>query len=130
VTTLDQYRQAKGSIGQLEAAAKKELTAKFHSLATEIFAVQKELREEFGIKLSIPKKPPAKTRQPRSKPVEIKELEPTIESSPKIKKLERILATQRKRLEFDKAHGKNVKPVQDRIYELEDELRLEREKGS
>jgi len=127
-STLDQYRQAKGSIAQLEAAAKKELISKFRSLTAEIFAVQKELLEEFGVRLAIPKKAPVKARKSR-KVAEAKEPKPIRESSPKIRALERKIATQRRKVAGADHSPIKQKIAMDRIYELEDELRLEREKA-
>jgi flavorubredoxin len=46
----------------------------------------------------------------------------------KIAVVEKRLASQKKKLEQALATGKTEKPIKDRIYELEDELRLAREK--
>jgi hypothetical protein len=56
-----------------------------------------------------------------------KPLEPS-PPNPKIEVVEKRLASQKKKLEQALATGKAEKPIKDRIYELEDELRLAREK--
>ncbi len=124
--TIEQYRQAKQDILKLHGAAKKELLTRFNELANELLLVQKELRDEFGVKLPIPTKPragraaksaPAKTEAPKASP-----------NTAAIAALEKKLELQKRKLEEASKAGKPEKLIKDRIYELEDELRLAREK--
>ncbi|MDQ2839696.1 MAG: hypothetical protein M3Y72_01380 [Acidobacteriota bacterium] len=125
--TLDQYRQAKHDILKLRGAAKKELIGRFHELANELLVVQKELREEFNVKLAIPSKP--KSSRPKKAPaVESKKAEKPTSTSPEITAIERKLAAQKRKLDGAAKSGKPDKLIRDRIYELEDELRLAKEK--
>jgi hypothetical protein len=122
--TIDQYREAKATYQKLHNQAKKELVARFNQLAAELLQIQRELKEDFGYKATIPTKSKsaraAKTAPP--KPVE------PAPANPKIVAIEKRLAIQKKKLEEAAAAGKPDKPIKDRIYELEDEIRLAREK--
>ncbi len=125
--TLEQYRQAKLDISKLHSAAKKELTARFHELSNELLTVQKELREEFGIKLAIPLKAKTGRVKKAAAPVKKEAGKPQAESA-ETAAIERKIAAQKRKLEEAAKGGKPDKPIRDRIYELEDELRLAREK--
>ena len=121
--TIEQYREAKATYQKLHSQAKKELVARFNQLAAELLQIQRELKEDFGHKATIPTK--SKTaRAPRTAPSKAPALLPP---NPKIALVEKRLADQRKKLEQALATGKTDKPIKDRIYELEDELRLARE---
>ncbi len=119
--TLEQYRQAKQDISKLHGAAKKELISRFNELANELLLIQKELRDEFGVKLSLPAKPRPARAKKAAAPVP-----PPV--SGEIMAIEKRLALQKRKLEEATKAGKPEKPIKDRIYEIEDELRLAREK--
>jgi hypothetical protein len=122
--TIDQYREAKATYQKLHSQAKKELVARFNQLAAELLQIQRELKEDFGHKATIPTKAKS-ARTARTAPP--KPLEPS-PANPKIVVIEKRLASQKKKLEQALAAGKPDKPIKDRIYELEDEIRLAREK--
>jgi hypothetical protein len=122
--TIEQYREAKATYQKLHSQAKKELVARFNQLAAELLQIQRELKEDFGHKATIPTKA-KNTRTVRTAPS--KALEPP-PPNPKIAVVEKRLASEKKKLEQALASGKADKPIKDRIYELEDELRLAREK--
>jgi hypothetical protein len=124
--TLEQYRQAKLDIAKLHGAAKKELIARFHELANELLLVQKELREEFGVKLGIPAKPKS-SRAKKTASVAKKEPAKPPAHAAEVIAIEKKLAVQKRKLEEAVKAGKPDKPIRDRIYELEDELRLVKE---
>ncbi|HEX4164751.1 MAG TPA: hypothetical protein VHZ55_04695 [Bryobacteraceae bacterium] len=130
--TIEQYRQAKQDILKLHSVAKKELVARFNELANELLLIQQELREEFGVKLPIPTKP--RPSRAKSTPVKSKAPEPkkpdqkSAAVSSEINALEKRLALHKRKLEEAVKAGKPEKAIQDRIYEVEDELRLAREK--
>jgi hypothetical protein len=121
--TIDQYREAKAAYQKLHNQAKKELIARFNQLTAELFLIQKELKDDFGHKVTIPAKGKA-VRTVRT--VAVKTPEPVI-PNPKIAVLEKRIAAEKVKLEKAVAAGKADKPIKDRIYELEDELRLTRE---
>lgn len=131
-TTLGQYRQAKLDISKLHGAAKKELVTRFHELANELLLVQKELREEFGVKLTVPAKPkPARTKKlaaPATKTSDRqKEMAKPAASPGESAAIEKKLVVQHRKLEEASKAGKSDRLIRDRIYELEDDLRLAKE---
>jgi hypothetical protein len=122
--TIDQYREAKAAYQRLHNQAKKELIARFNQLAAELFLIQKELKDDFGHKVTIP----AKGKVVRTvRAVAAKAPEPAV-PNPKIASLEKRIVAEKLKLEKAAAAGKPDKPIKDRIYELEDELRLTRER--
>jgi hypothetical protein len=129
-TTIDQYREAKQNYLKLRTQAKKELVARFHQLAGELLQVQRELLEDFGEKVVMPsskgKKPLAKKA---AKVLEVTEVVAGVvvgvkKDSPKVLALKKQLEVQIKKLEVAKAAGKPVKAIEDRIYEIEDDIRV------
>ena len=123
--TLDQYREAKNNYLKLRNQARKELIARFNSLATELFQLQRELLEDFGEKVPLPKPKKVRTAKvvvsaPPAKPAAA----PPAAPSPKMISLQKQLERQKKKLADTKTAGKPTKVVEDRIYEIEDELRL------
>ena len=126
-TTIEQYREAKSQYLKLKNQAKKELVARFNALAAELLQVQRELLEDFGEKISLPTKSSA-LKKP--KPPAASSTTATVTAAPspadtaKAASLTRQLDKQKKKLEELKAVGKPTKAVEDRIYELEDEIRL------
>jgi len=115
--TIDQYREAKATYEKLHNQAKKELIARFNQLANELLQIQRELKEDFGHKVVIPTKGKVTAR-----PVKV------AAPNPQIAVLEKKVAAEKLKLEKAVAAGKPEKVIQDRIYELEDELRLIKEK--
>lgn len=131
-TRIDEYREAKNTYFKLRNEAKKELIARFHELAQELLQVQRELLEDFGEKIAIPTKP-KKGRAARSaksaKSAKTSGSTPTNNApapstSPKITQIQKQLQQQKKKLTDAQSAGKPTKAIDDRIYELEDELRL------
>lgn len=119
---IDQYRQAKSEYLRLRNQAKKELIARFHQAANEMFQIQRELLEDFGEKVVIP----SKARKGRAaKPAERKAPAPApAATSPQVTSLQAQLQRARKKVSELQAAGKPTKAADDRIYELEDALRL------
>ena len=121
-TSLDQYRAAKADYLKLRNQAKKELIARFNELANELLGIQRELLEDFGEKVAMPskpkKKPAATTASAVSSPAP---------NEKKIAAVQKQIDAQKKKLSDLQTAGKPTKTVEDRIYELEDELRLARE---
>jgi hypothetical protein len=120
-TTIDQYREAKNSYLKLRNQAKKELIARFHEVANELLQLQRELLEDFGEKVPLP----TKGKKPR--PVKKVAAAPVPTPAPvsaKVLGIQKQLERQKKKLADTKEAGKPTKTLEDRIYELEDELRL------
>ena len=129
-TTIDQYREAKATYEKLHSQAKKDLLARFQELANELLQIQKELREDFATKVAIPTKRKPVRRGTKSvlsaKALPQKQAAPD-PPNPVIARTEKKLATQKRKLEEAVKAGGDGKAIKDRIYELEDELRLARE---
>jgi hypothetical protein len=124
-TTIDQYREAKQNYLKLRTQAKKELVARFHQLAGELLQVQRELLEDFGEKVVIPANKGKKAVAKKSaKVVDLTPVEEVKKDSPKVLALKKQLEVQKKKLEAAKAAGKPVKAIEDRIYEIEDDIRV------
>ena len=125
-TTIEQYREAKSQYLKLKNQAKKELVARFNALAAELLQVQRELLEDFGEKISLPTKSSAlkKPKPPAAPSTTVAAAAPSPADTAKAASLTRQLDKQKKKLEELKAVGKPTKTVEDRIYELEDEIRL------
>lgn len=120
-TTLEQYREAKTQYLKLRNQAKKDLVTRFHALSTELLQVQRELLEDFGEKIALPAKGKKAVRP--AKAAKAPE-PPPAPPSPKILGIERQIDKLKKKLAETQAAGKPVKVIEDKIYELEDELRL------
>jgi len=122
--TIEQYREAKTSYLTLKNQAKKELIARFNELAGELLQVQRELREDFGEKVVMP----AKSKKPRAVRKAAKDPAPAPPRAAGIEKqtaaLEKRLERAKQKLGEAKAAGKPTKPLEDKVYEIEDELRL------
>ena len=124
-TTLEQYREAKNSYLKLKNQAKKELIARFNELASELLQIQRELLEDFGEKIAMPAKPkkpkPAKTQAAAPPPAAP---EQPAAPSAKAVAIQKQIEAQKKKLTAAQAAGKPARAFEDRIYELEDALRL------
>ena len=121
---INEYREAKDTYFRLRNQAKKELIARFHEVAQELFQLQRELLEDFGEKIAIPSKPNKKRASKPAKTTAAKQSPPQAGASQKVAAAQKRLQQQKKKLAERQAAGKPTKTVEDRIYELEDELRL------
>jgi hypothetical protein len=114
------------------------MESRFRDLLAEAIAIAEEYRADFGAPLKPP--PPvtafrykaaahAKAKKAaKSKPSAAKAEAPApaaeAKPNPKVASLTKRLATARKKLDDAKAAGTPTRVIEDRIYELEDELRL------
>ncbi|MEO8661906.1 MAG: hypothetical protein ABI693_25795 [Bryobacteraceae bacterium] len=133
--TLDAYREAKSNYLKLRNQAKKELLSRFHELGNELIAVQRELFEDFGEKVHLPTKTsgkkgakvtPKAPAAAKSAPAETVSAEVTA----KVTALRKQLEKQKQKLADLQAAGKPTKTLEDKIYEIEDEIRLAGASGS
>jgi hypothetical protein len=122
-STLSQYREARLSVQRLRSQARKELLARFHELAAELLQVQKELLEDFGEKVPLPNKAKKVAAKKIVAPAAATPVPSPASNSPK-SPLAKKLETQQKKLAEAKSAGKPTKAIEDRIYEIEDEMRL------
>jgi hypothetical protein len=133
-STIEQYREAKNNYLKLKNQAKKQLVTRFNELANELLQLQRELLEDFGHKVTIPTKPKkTSASKPVSKPVAKEEKSAPAKTappppSPKLLELQKLLGREKNKLTRLQAAGKPTKATDDRIYELEDEIRLQQSK--
>jgi hypothetical protein len=127
-TTLEQYREAKNSYLKLKNQAKKELISRFNALASEMLQIQRELLEDFGEKIAMPSKPKKPQSRSTSAPAAPPPPSAPEAPSPKARALQKQLDRLQKKHTETKAANKPVKAIEDRIYEIEDELRLLQQK--
>ena len=126
-STLDQYRQAKTDYLKLRNQAKKELIARFNELSAELFQLQRELLEDFGEKIAIPTKPRKGRGVTKKKATAGPAPAPTAPSA-EVLALRKRLDAQKKKLAEQQGAGKPTKAIEDRIYEIEDAIRLAQSK--
>ena len=138
---ISDYQKWKQQGDSLRAQAKQAMETRFRELLSEAAQIAAEYRADFGAPL---KPPPAITAfryksSPRSKAKkstagdesaskaarEVSRPQSTpAKKNSKIIGLQKQLATTKKKLDEAKAAGKPTKSFEDRIYEIEDELRL------
>jgi hypothetical protein len=135
---ITDYQKWKQQGENLKTQAKQAMESRYRELLTEAVAIAEEYRADFGAALKPPasvtafrykasakakaKKTakPAASKAPEAPRVEVKEQKP----SPKIVGLQKRLATARKKLDDAKAAGTATRLFEDRVYEIEDALRL------
>jgi hypothetical protein len=129
---ISEYQRWKQQGEGLRAQAKHAMESRFKELLTEAVRIAEEYRADFGASL----KPPApvtafrykaSARPKPKKGVKAKEEPPVAapaKADPKTAALQKKLATAKKKLEGAKAAGTATRAIEDRIYELEDDLRL------
>jgi hypothetical protein len=134
---ISDYHKWKQQGENLRSQAKQALESRFRELLTEAVSVAEEYRADFGMTLkpaapvsTFRYKPPAKPRarkapkKPTAKPVEPRPEQRPEKANPEVAGLQKRLATARKKLETAKTANKPTRSLEDKIYEIEDELRL------
>lgn len=127
------YLEWKKQGGELRARAKHAIEARFRELLTEAAHLAEAYKEDFGTKLALPSgvtsfqfkaggKKPVKKAAPAAAPKA--EPAPVVKVDPKVAGLEKQLAAAKKKLEAAQAKGAPTRNLEDRVYEIEDELRL------
>ena len=129
---ISEYQRWKQQGEGLRAQAKHAMESRFKELLTEAVRISEEYRADFGASL----KPPApvtafrykaSARPKPKKGAKAKEEPPVVppaKADPKTAALQKKIATAKKKLEDAKASGTATRAIEDRIYELEDDLRL------
>jgi hypothetical protein len=135
---ISEYRRWKQQNEELRAKAKQAMEARFRDLLAEAITIAEEYRADFGVALKPPTavttfrykagvkrpkktRPAAKTAEPEPKPKQ-----PAAKPNPKEARLQKRLETAKKKLDAAKAGGAPTKDLEDKVYEIEDELRLTR----
>ena len=135
---IAEYQRWKQQGGDLRAKARVAMESRFRELLTEAVKVADEYHADFGGTL----KPPVvvtafryksgkakKTAAPVSKKAAPLPPAPPAKPDPKVTALQKKLATVRKKLDVAKAAGQATRDLDDRIYEIEDALRLAMDAG-
>ena len=135
---ISDYQKWKQQGENLKTQVKQAMESRFRELLTEAVSLAEEYRADFGAPL---KPPPAvaafryrastKAKSKKaSKPHQVKASEIVPQESkgqkpdPKLAGLQKRLASAKKRLEDAKGAGSPTRKLEDRIYEIEDALRL------
>jgi hypothetical protein len=139
---INEYQKWKQQGEDLRVQAKHAMENRFRELLSEAVQIADEYRADFGATL---KPPPAvtafrykasaklKAKKPvggKAKPAAAAERTtpkpepPAAKPNPKVSGLQKRLANAKKKLEDAKAGGATTRPYEDKVYELEDELRL------
>jgi hypothetical protein len=142
---ISDYQKWKQQGENLRTQAKQAMETRFRELLAEAVSIAEEYRVDFGAVLKPPPvvtafrfktsakgkakkaakaaaKAPAAKAPAAVKPPEVKA--PEGKPDPKLAGLQKQLATAKKKLEDAKAANAPTRKLEDRIYEIEDELRL------
>lgn len=134
---ISDYQKWKQQGDDLRAQAKQAIESRFRELLVEAAQLAEEYRSDFGA----PLKPPpgvtafrykasgkAKPRKAQKPNAGVKNASPPppapAKPNPKIAGLQKRLAAAQQKLEQAKANGAPTKNLEDRVYEIEDALRL------
>jgi phage shock protein A len=132
---IAEYQKWKQQGNSLRTQARQAMEARFRDLLTEAAQVAQEYQNDFGVSLKPPPsitsfrfksaagKPASKAKKAAS-PVLQPEKAPEKTVNPKIAPLEKRLAQAREKLETAKTSGKPTRNLEDKIYEIEDAIRL------
>jgi hypothetical protein len=138
---ISDYQKWKQQGKDLRVQAKEAMESRFHELLTEAVQIAEEYRSDFGGPLKPPpgvttfrykahaKAKAKKAAQPKAAGriaarEEPKAQKPEPKPDPKVVGLQKRLVVARKKLEDAKAAGTPTRILEDKIYEIEDELRL------
>ncbi len=137
---ISEYQKWKQQGENLKAQAKQAMETRFRELLSEAVSLAEEYRADFGAPLK-PQAPVTAFRyrlSRKSKPKKTGKQAPTAKAAPpsekpapqpdqKLARLQRRLDAAKKKVEDAKAAGKPTRPLEDRVYEIEDALRLARQ---
>lgn len=129
---ITDYQNWKQQGEGLRVQARQAMEARFRTLLMEAAQLAEEYKADFGAQLKPPAqitafryKNGAKPKKAPAKPKAAAEpTPPPAKPSPKVVALQKRIATAKKKLDDAKTAGAPTRPLEDKIYELEDELRL------
>ena len=137
---INEYQKWKQQGEDLRIQAKGAMETRFRDLLSEAVHIAEMYRADFGAALKPPPavtafrfkpsaKPKAKKTVSKGKPVAaapapVKPEPPAAKPNPKVAGLQKRLATAKKKLDEAKTAGAPTRVLEDKIYEIEDELRL------
>lgn len=135
---ISEYQRWKQQGADLRVRAKQAMETRFRELLAEAVHIAEEYRADFGgaLKPASPvtsfrykasahkaKKAVKKTAPPVKAAVKV-EATPAPKANPKVAGLQKRLATAKKKLDDAKTSGGVTRMLEDKVYEIEDELRL------
>jgi hypothetical protein len=136
---ITDYQKWKQQGENLRTQAKQAMEARYRDLLTEAVQIAEEYRADFGAALKLPPqvtafryKASTKSKAKKSAPAKAAaKSAPAAPAAPnpKILGLQKKLATAKKKLEEAKTAGTPTRPHEDRVYEIEDALRLATQAG-
>jgi len=129
---ISDYQKWKEQGEGLRVQARQAMEARFRTLLTEAAQIADEYRADFGAQLKPPPQITAFRYKNGSKPKKAgtKKAAPPpapaapAKPNPKVTALEKRIASAKKKLDDAKSAGQPTRPIEDKIYEMEDELRL------
>lgn len=133
---ISEYQKWKQQGEDLRIKAKQAMELRFRELLVEAIQVAEEYRSDFGAWLKPPpavtsfrykssgKSRPKKNQKPAAAKGAGTLPKPIVKANPKTTGLQKRLATAQQKLEQAKASGAPTKNLEDRIYEIEDAIRL------
>lgn len=128
---ITQYQNWKQQGNDLRAKAKQAMEARFRELLAEAVRIAEEYRADFGSPLKAQSpvtafryKATARAKAKKSPKSRPEPSSPAPPANPKVVGLQKRLAAAKKKVEDAKAAGKTTRHLEDRAYEIEDEIRL------
>jgi len=137
---ISEYQKWKQQGENLRVQAKQAMESRFREVLTEAVAIAEEYRADFGASLKPPpavtafryktsarakaKKAAAKQSAPAKAPEVPRPASNGATPDPKVARLQKRLDGARKKLAEAKAAGSPTRALEDRVYEIEDALRL------
>jgi hypothetical protein len=128
---ISDYQKWKQQGEDLRVQAKQAMEARFRTLLTEAAQISEEYRADFGAHLKPPVqitafryKTGVKAKKPAAKKAAAAAAPPPAPPNPKVASLQKRIATAKKKLDDAKSAGAPTRPIEDKIYEMEDDLRL------
>lgn len=132
---ITEYQKWKQQGADLRVQAKQAMETRFRELLAEAVHIAEEYRSDFGAIL----KPAApvtsfrykasahkakKAAKKAAAPAKVEPPAPAAKTSPKVTGLQKRLAAAKKKLDDAKSSGAVTRALEDKVYEIEDELRL------
>ena len=134
---ITEYRKWKQHGELLRTQARQAMELRFKELLAEAAQISADYQADFGGVLKPPpqvlafkaKTAPKTAAKGKAKVAVVDSKPPAPAAGPKVAALERKLATAKKKLDAAKASGASTKVLEDKLYEIEDELRLAQSVG-
>ncbi len=126
---ISEYQKWKEQGDGLRAKAKQAMESRFRELLSDAIAIARDYHADFGVALKPPPSITAFRYRINAKP-KPKKASNTLETpaakpnGPKVAALQRSLGLAKNKLEAAKQAGKPTKNLEDKVYEIEDDLRL------